>query len=153
MNLLVSNMTVGSETESAPLLEASAVKAEVDWTKEDAVSKVGGQGGCGDCYIWSAIGAIEGRCQVKNQGAVDRLSIDQVKHDLSRACKGGSMGRVFKHVQKKKGVCLWNEYKTNKNVCTRHGAIHSFHQVKPRTESKLKAAVSSGPVSMGIQAA
>jgi C1A family cysteine protease len=42
------------------------IPSSIDWRHEGAVTSVKDQGDCGACWAFSAVGALEGRFQIKN---------------------------------------------------------------------------------------
>ncbi len=42
--------------------------ASWNWTAQGVVPNVGNQASCGDCYAWSAIGAVEASLAIQNNG-------------------------------------------------------------------------------------
>jgi len=45
-----------------------AIPASWNWTASGVVPNVGNQASCGDCYAWSAIGAVEASLAIQNNG-------------------------------------------------------------------------------------
>jgi len=43
-----------------------AIPASWNWTASGVVPNVGNQASCGDCYAWSAIGAVEASLAIQN---------------------------------------------------------------------------------------
>ena len=45
-----------------------AIPSSWNWTAQGVVPNVGNQASCGDCYAWSAIGAVESSLAIQNNG-------------------------------------------------------------------------------------
>jgi C1A family cysteine protease len=78
------------------------MKATVDWRTKGWVTRVKDQGGCGNCYAFSAIGVVE--AQYKNlTGKLVDLSVSQVV-DCSKGygnfgCGGGKPDKSFAYIK------------------------------------------------------
>ncbi|XP_047984385.1 procathepsin L-like [Leguminivora glycinivorella] len=94
-----------------------------DWRTKHAVSHVKDQGKCGSAYIFSAIGAIEGRYAVKHKQCF-ALSEGQVLDCLnSTSCSEGSPSTVLVELYKKKFRIEKEEdypYVPQKQACKKH---------------------------------
>jgi KDEL-tailed cysteine endopeptidase len=153
-------MTSSSEEK----FEASgSAPAEVDWRTSGAVAPVKDQGQCGSCWAFSAIGAIESRCFIKEHPAtIENLSEQQLV-DCStsygnQGCNGGWMDYAFQYAIDNKGVATTKDYPYKavdqkcKTVAGRHCAVASFKDVTENDENALMEAVAEGPVSVAIEA-
>ncbi|XP_063377530.1 procathepsin L-like [Cydia fagiglandana] len=76
---------------------------EFDWRDKHVVSHVKHQGYCGSCYIFSAVGDIEGQYALKHKQCLS-FSEGQVLDCLGEkwGCQGGWMHEVMQELAKKK---------------------------------------------------
>ena len=82
----------------------------VDWTTKGAVSSVKDQGGCGSCWAFSAVEAVEGAFFIKYK-TLYTLSYQQVVScDTSdQGCNGGWMTSAFNWIKSHGGITT-NKY-------------------------------------------
>ena len=135
----------------------------IDWRTKGAVNPIKDQGQCGSCWAFSAVGAIEGRFQIKN-GTLYDLSEQQLvdccrgSPYTSLGCDGGEMpeGIAYSHDKGMMnetsypytaldGTC---NYDAKKVIVTSLGE----QAVTANSSVALKAAVAEGPVSVAIEA-
>uniref|UniRef100_A0AC35UB01 Pept_C1 domain-containing protein n=1 Tax=Rhabditophanes sp. KR3021 TaxID=114890 RepID=A0AC35UB01_9BILA len=137
------------------------VPSSVDCRKLGLVTEVKDQGKCGSCFIFSAIGALEGQHK-KSTGKLVSLSEQNVL-DCKGAdqCEGGWPSDVYQFINTEKGVDteVSYPYKASESQCrfknAKVGATckYDFFQIKVGDEIALKAAIfSAGPISIGIDA-
>jgi cathepsin L len=155
---------------------ATAAAAAVDWRNHSAVNPIKDQGGCGSCWAFSAIAALEGQYAIKHSKLVS-LSEEQLV-DCSGSfgnggCGGGwpadaydylasvngseletSYPYLFADTAGSAGTCMYNS--TSAVVASVAGTlgVNTSTWVTPLgSESALQAAVSSiGPISVCIDA-
>ena len=105
----------GAQASPQPQAQAQARRAQttlgsVNWVTAGAVTAVQNQLQCGDCYSFSALGALTGAQAIASGfTTLQDLSAQQVT-DCSSAygndgCNGGYMDQVFDYVQAQGGVC------------------------------------------------
>ncbi|XP_073157590.1 senescence-specific cysteine protease SAG39-like [Henckelia pumila] len=139
----------------------TSVPTSVDWTKKGAVTGVKNQGGCGSCWAFSAVAAMESIHQLKT-GKLVTLS-EQELVDCDRAgkdegCEGGLMEEAFEFIIKNKGLTTEANYpykgvdedcdskKAGSNVVD----IKGYEKVPKNSESALLKAVANQPVSVAV---
>jgi len=89
-------------------IDTSNLPNEVDWRKEGYVTSVKNQGYCGSCWIFSAIGALEGQHFNSTKQLVS-LSEQQVVDCYGRGCSGGYPYMAFDYLEKD-GSISFNDY-------------------------------------------
>jgi len=153
------------------MLDATNLTSAVDWVTKGAVTPVKNQQQCGSCWAFSTTGSIEGALQIAGNKLVS-LSEQQLVDCAgasygNKGCHGGLPDNGFKYVEKY-GLEVESDYpyvaKTMKYVGTcdtakqsaadgvKPGKISSFKDVTPSNCAQMMAAVSKGPVSVGIDA-
>lgn len=113
---------------------------------------------CGACWVFSAIGAIEGANKIK-AGNLTVLSEQQILSCARSAgsCDGGWPEAVFQYMIKNKGVTSAKlyPYLGRVGVCRKFqlvASISSFTSVKPNDELALLSGVNNAPVSVAVDA-
>ncbi|KAL2328038.1 hypothetical protein Fmac_021465 [Flemingia macrophylla] len=139
------------------------IPATMDWRKRGAVTPIKDQGGCGSCWAFSAVAAVEGIHQITT-GKLVSLSeqelVDCVKGD-SEGCNGGYMEDAFDFIAKKGGIESETHYpyKDNNKTCKvkneTHGVarINGYERVPANSEKALLKAVAHQPVSVYVDSA
>jgi len=142
-----------------------APAASVDWTAAGKVTPVKNQGQCGGCWSFSATGATECNVAIKT-GVLTSLSEQQLLdcctseygNYYSSGCDGGAMDDAFSYIVNNKGLCSEAEYpflgydSTCKTCATKYDPLTSYYDVTIDNEIALESAVTSGCVSVGIEA-
>ena len=157
--------TVAGENKHFTHLPVDTLPDSVNWLTSKKVNGPKDQGGCGSCWAFSAIGAIEGAYAIKT-GTLYSLSEQQLVDCSHEGPDGGNQGcnggwedygiayAVNHHIE------LGTDYpytaKTGK-TCKEDPAkgkvqISKRHYVTPKDPAQMKAAVALGPVSVAIEA-
>jgi KDEL-tailed cysteine endopeptidase len=140
-----------------------ALPNSVDWHKDGAMTAVKNQGKCGSCWIFSALGAIEGAWYINtNRTQLLTLSEQQVLDcgSVPDGCSGGNSPIVFDDF-KQKPLCTSGSYRyhatqgTCKEGCTvaiPAKGIRGYKTVEPLDPKALQEAVAKQPVAVSINA-
>jgi C1A family cysteine protease len=139
-----------------------SIPSSVDWRLEGAVNPVKDQGQCGSCWAFSAISSTESRFKISG-GALLSLSEQQVvdccNYGGSMGCNGGDEDQAMDYLRDK-GVmsekdypyvaydqnCAYDASKLTPAKPTGHTMVAA------NSASALKTAISTGPVSVAIEA-
>ncbi|KAG8043749.1 hypothetical protein GUJ93_ZPchr0458g22853 [Zizania palustris] len=150
----VSNRYLAADDEALP--------ESVDWRKKGAVADIKDQGGCGSCWAFSAIAAVEGINQIVTGDLIALSEQELVDCDTSynEGCNGGLMDYAFEFIINNGGIDTESDYpyKGSDNRCdvNRKNAkvvsIDGYEDVTPNSEKSLQKAVANQPVSVAIEA-
>jgi len=146
--------------------------ASIDWTAKGAVTPIKDQGHCGSCWIFSAVGALEGAYEIAT-GTLVSLAEQQIldcDHSIfppTLGCKGGSMGPVFNYAEKNE-LCTMKSYpyhaaagKCSQSACvagvpkgkvTGWKGLALIGKFIPASYKNMMSAVAQQPVSVSIAA-
>jgi len=141
----------------------------IDWVSKGAVTSVKNQGSCGSCWTFASTGCLEGHYQIMT-GRLKELSQQQLLDcdTASSRCDGGFEFKAFDFV-KKFGICSSQSYpyeckngasrSCSQSTCTfrcRKGiapnVVSGYIMVRPRNPRALLAALTHGPVNVGVAA-
>lgn len=137
------------------------VPDSIDWRDKGCVSDVKNQGGCGSCWAFSAVGALEGQLMLKT-GKLVSLSpqnlVDCSSKYGNKGCGGGFMTQAFQYVIDNKGIDSDSYYpyhamdeKCHYDPTGKASTCAKYTEIVPGTEDNLKQALGSiGPISVAI---
>jgi len=150
---------------TAPVHKSNSkdIPQSIDWFTKGAVTPIKDQGGCGSCWAFSAVGAIEGAYAVASGNLVSLSEEELVQCDaVDHGCQGGIMESAFNFVQQEglnsesnyeytsgtgiSGTC--NSKKEMAPVVT----VTGYTDVTPGNEDDLQSALAQQPVSIAIEA-
>jgi len=140
-------------------LPDDTLPSSIDWTTKGAVTDVKDQGQCGSCWAFSTTGSVEGVYFLSSGNLVslsEQQLVDCSGSYQNQGCNGGLMDYGFAYI-KDNGICAEKDYsyiatdgKCKK--CPTITKVDGFVDVTPNSESALKKAVASQPVSVAIEA-
>lgn len=139
--------------------KSTAPNAAVDWEVAGKVPAVKNQGGCGSCWAFSAVAAMESNSRIVNNKVVDLAEQDLVECAGSYGnygCNGGWMDYAFEYVIDN-GIANGADYTytaTDSATCKRTVArdfhIKSYYDVNGCDD--LSKQIQSGTVSVAVDA-
>jgi C1A family cysteine protease len=139
--------------------------ATVDWRNFNGkvgVTSVKNQGGCGSCYSFNTMAALEGQYLIKkgsnsNLDLAEQQIVDCSQQHGNHGCDGGWMTSVFEYIKAAGGVTTEASYpyRTAVTTCQNKGkaaTVTGWKQV-PGTEAEMQKAVATvGPIAAAIDA-
>uniref|UniRef100_A0A453L6F7 Uncharacterized protein n=2 Tax=Triticinae TaxID=1648030 RepID=A0A453L6F7_AEGTS len=139
----------------------STLPKEVDWRKKGAVVPVKNQGGCGSCWAFAAVAAMEGLNHIKNGKLVSLSEQELVDCDAEAVgCAGGFMSWAYEFVMDNHGLTTEASYpylgvngvcqtaKLNETTVS----IAGYRNVTANSEPDLLRAAAAQPVSVAVDA-
>jgi hypothetical protein len=141
-------------------IEMDVPAADIDWRTKGAVTAIKNQKACGSCWAFSAVGALEGAFQIKENNLVsfsEQQLVDCSTSFGNHGCQGGLMDNAFQYYIDTKGACTEHEYpytEVDTAACqsscvdVEGSRIKSFVQVADETD--LATALAQGPVSVAV---
>eukprot|EP01084_Bolivina_argentea_P295863 509494_1 len=148
----------------------AAIPSSIDWTNHNGknyVSPVKNQEHCGSCWAFAATGATESRTAIlkgHSGSTIVELSeqqlVDCSESNGNSGCDGGLMTDSYRYMKGAGGLCseLEYPYKAKQGTCradkceNKYDPISAYLTVKKNSEESLLYALSSGPVSVAVEA-
>ncbi|XP_043688370.1 senescence-specific cysteine protease SAG12-like [Telopea speciosissima] len=136
------------------------VPTSLDWRSEGAVTPIKNQGGCGCCWAFSAVAAMEGITKLKTGNLVSLSEQELVDCDINNSgCQGGIMDKAFQFIQQNQGLTTESNYPYEEIDGTCHeekaaypaAKITGYEDVPANNEQALLQAVANQPVSVAIE--
>ncbi|RAL40557.1 hypothetical protein DM860_006627 [Cuscuta australis] len=152
----------GQSNRYAPV-EGETLPDSVDWRQKGAVVDVKDQGGCGSCWAFSTIAAVEGVNQIVTGDLISLSEQELVDCDTqsNQGCNGGLMDDAFEFIIKNGGIDTEKDYpytgvdgrcdsyrKNNAKVVT----INGYEDVPANNEAALQKALANQPIAVAIEA-
>ncbi|KAF8029332.1 hypothetical protein BT93_E1887 [Corymbia citriodora subsp. variegata] len=138
----------------------TAIPAALDWRTKKAVTPVKDQGGCGSCWAFSAVAAMEGITMIKKGKLVPLSEQELVDCDNNDGgCSGGLMDRAFEFIISNGGLATEADYpyQANDGTCNTAkmanpaASITGYQDVPANNAKALLQAVANQPVSVAIE--
>ncbi|KAM9999217.1 hypothetical protein ACTFIZ_002783 [Dictyostelium cf. discoideum] len=157
-----SNITTDNKPPKSGLLKWSR-PASIDWRTWGMVNKVKNQGGCGSCYTFSAVGALESHYFRKYNTMLDLSEqnlVDCTSKYGNGGCSGGWMHNCFKYILENGGINQQHNYlyearvgQCRYNSRDAQSRLSKYVMIPRDDEEALADAVASvGPVSVAYDA-
>jgi len=139
------------------------LKRSIDWVANGAVTAVKDQGGCGGCWAFSAVGALEGAYFIKSGSLQSFSEQELLSCDTNDSgCNGGWMDDAFSWVQSNGGITTEDQYPyTSSNGDTGNcitsgyaivsGSAPTSYTDVQQSVSAVQHAVAQQPVSIAIE--
>ncbi|KAI1713257.1 papain family cysteine protease domain-containing protein [Ditylenchus destructor] len=150
---------------SANELRNIVAKAYSDWhdfkQKYGYVTPVKNQGGCGSCWTFGAVGALEGLNKKKTQNLAqlsEQELLDCSGEYGTKGCKGGYASSAYEYVADNGGIAYEKDYpyKEKNQTCIKKSfplavPIDGYYMIPNGSEHLLQVAIATqGPVSVAI---
>ena len=94
---------------------ATAVPAAFDWRQKGKVPAVRDQGGCGSCWAFAAVGAIEIRARIDGVASSPDASEQQMVDCVTQAAGYWSMGCDGGYIREWQSACMGSQPDSCKN--------------------------------------
>ncbi|CAN6373248.1 unnamed protein product [Urochloa humidicola] len=142
-------------------LNDSRPPVSVDWRARGAVTEVKKQNGCGSCWAFATVAAVEGINKIRTGKLVSLSEEELVDCDrMDNGCIGGFAYRALRWIKLNGGITTEDDYPYNgvKGACLRsklphHAAtVSGFGRVAASNELSLMNAVARQPVAVEIMA-
>uniref|UniRef100_A0AC35TTN8 Pept_C1 domain-containing protein n=1 Tax=Rhabditophanes sp. KR3021 TaxID=114890 RepID=A0AC35TTN8_9BILA len=161
LNSLKVDLTLNSSSDEWSAPQGNEYPQNLDWRTRGYVTPVKNQGHCGSCYIFGAIGAVEGMLKKASKQLVSLSEQNILDCNRPFTCDGGNQIDVYEFIIKEGGVDTEKSYpyigrkssKCHFNAKTIGAKVSGYEKIKRGDEDALKAAIATqGPISISIQA-
>ncbi|KAJ8501021.1 hypothetical protein OPV22_011573 [Ensete ventricosum] len=143
--------------------KAANLPESVDWRKKGAVTPVKNQGGCGSCWAFSTVAAVEGINQIVTGNLTSLSEQELIDCDtiFNHGCNGGLMDYAFAFIIASGGLRTEEDYPylTEGGTCEekRGGGLEAatiggYEDVPRNSEESLLKALAHQPVSVAVEA-
>ena len=149
----------GVEVEPQVLTGEYLTASPIDWRTKGVVTGVKNQGGCGSCYAFSAISALESRHALAT-GRLQSLSEQQIVDCAgsygNHGCSGGAMPNVYQYLMHHGGACSTNDYPYTARQggcrgCSGRVGVKGYTGIAGNPNSHIDA-LQHGPVTTAVAA-
>jgi len=133
-----------------------------NWIDDGAVTPVQDQKSCGNCWAFSAVGAIEGAMSVKYEQLTPLSEQMLVDCSIGEGCKGDLMQKesLFKFEESHDGLCTKDDYPytARESECSENcpklfnSIVSAYVDLTEGNERELQIALNMQPVSVALQA-
>ncbi|XP_009390652.2 cysteine protease XCP1-like [Musa acuminata AAA Group] len=143
--------------------KAANLPRSVDWRKKGAVTPVKNQGGCGSCWAFSTVAAVEGISQIVtgNLTSLSEQELIDCDTTFNHGCKGGLMDYAFAFIIASGGLRTEEDYPylMEEGTCEekRGGlelvvTISGYEDVPRNSEESFLKTLAHQPVSVAVEA-
>jgi len=143
-------------------LPGDNIPDSIDHRDTGSVSPVENQGGCGSCWTYSSLGALESQHYMKT-GVMVHLSKQQLLdcNTKNYGCRGGWMNIAYQYIMDNGGINTQKSYPyrtAQQSYCyynPKHYfvTVSSYHSIPVGDENAMKKAVAlHGPVAVAVDA-
>ena len=149
------------EEEEEPLVTMVTAPSYINWVSRGAQPPIRNQGGCGSCWAFAAVSAIEGTYYTTTGDLVafsDQEILDCAYEGSRNGCNGGWLNAPIDYVKKAGRLASTSQapYKARDGVCSYRSKGNSLTKARitgytvSRTDTALQTAVTQGVVSVAI---
>jgi len=157
------NISLAAPAEEAPLLSSAPTASSLDWRKQGKVAGVKDQGGCGSCWAFSAVGAVETNYAIKTgrrKQFAEQEYLDCTYEGDRDGCQGGWYHEAWAYSAKAGRLATQAAapYKGRDGACSYSGVHNGFMAAAitgtnsiSKGESNMIRALNSGAVSVAYE--
>ncbi|KAJ4962154.1 hypothetical protein NE237_022093 [Protea cynaroides] len=142
--------------------DVTDIPKSVDWRKKGAVTNVKNQGGCGSCWAFSTVAAVEGINQIVtgNLTSLSEQELIDCDKPNNNGCNGGLMDYAFAFIVSNGGLHMEEDYPylMEEGTCEEKKeevgvvTISGYEDVPENDEESLLKALAHQPLSVAIEA-